>query len=140
VVITGASSVSSAVEAIKMGAFDYVEKPFTDDKIKSVVGKALKVKEAALMKEGLEAFDPEQGRLIQKQEIIRVLERASKDMDFRRALIDQGSEALSRYRLTSEAKAAIISGDLNWVRKNAGDLTDEQLKWIRSRLEMEQWS
>jgi hypothetical protein len=42
--------------------------------------------------------------------------------------MEKGSEALSEYGLTSEAKAAIISGDLNWILKNTGDLTDEQLK------------
>jgi hypothetical protein len=83
--------------------------------------------------------DPEKERLIQKHELIRVLDRTSQDMRFRRELIEKGSEALSGYTLTSEAKAAVISGDLNWILKNAGDLTDEQLKWIRSRLEMERW-
>ena len=139
VVITEASSISSAVEAIKIGAFDYLEKPFSDDKIKSVVEKALKAREVARIKERLEAVDPEKGKLIQKREVARVLDRASQDMRFWRTLMEKGSEALSEYELTSEAKAAIISGDSNWILKNTGDLTDEQLKWIRSRLEMERW-
>lgn len=56
------------------------------------------------------------------------MDRASQDKRFWRALMEKGSEALSEYGLTSEAKAAIISGDLNWILKNTGDLTDEQLK------------
>jgi DNA-binding NtrC family response regulator len=42
---------NSAVEAIKIGAFDYVERPFSDDKIKSAIEKALKAREVAFIKE-----------------------------------------------------------------------------------------
>lgn len=42
VVITGYASVSSAVEVMKTGAFDYLPKPFTPDELRSVVLQALK--------------------------------------------------------------------------------------------------
>jgi DNA-binding NtrC family response regulator len=42
VVITGFSTVSSAVEVMKLGAFDYLPKPFTPDELRTVVGQALK--------------------------------------------------------------------------------------------------
>jgi NADH-quinone oxidoreductase subunit E len=48
IVITGYSTVSSAVEAMKLGACDYLSKPFTEDEIKSAVKVALKGKEEAL--------------------------------------------------------------------------------------------
>ena len=48
IVITGYSTVSSAVEAMKLGACDYLSKPFTEDEIKSAVKAALKGKEGAL--------------------------------------------------------------------------------------------
>ena len=139
VVITGYASVSSAVDAIKLGAFDYLPKPFTEDEVKAAVEEALRVRETTRIKELLEAADPEEGKLIQKREVIRVLDRTAQDEDFWHMLMEKGSEALSGYGLTSEAKAAIISGDLNWILKNVGDLTDIQLQWIRSRLEMERW-
>lgn len=41
IVITGYSTVASAVEAMKLGACDYLEKPFTDDEIKAAINKAL---------------------------------------------------------------------------------------------------
>ena len=47
IVITGYSTVSSAVEAMKLGACDYLRKPFTEDEIKSAVKDALKEKEGA---------------------------------------------------------------------------------------------
>jgi len=42
IIITGFASVSSAVEVMKMGAYDYLPKPFTPDELRAVVGQALK--------------------------------------------------------------------------------------------------
>jgi two-component system, NtrC family, response regulator AtoC len=41
VMITAHGSVESAVEAVKLGAFDYLEKPFEQEQIRQVVAKAL---------------------------------------------------------------------------------------------------
>jgi two-component system response regulator AtoC len=41
VVITAHGTVGSAVEAVKLGAFDYIEKPFEDKVIREVVAKAV---------------------------------------------------------------------------------------------------
>ena len=68
VVITGYSTISSAVEAMKLGAHDYLPKPFTDDEFKSAVEGALKTKKAALAKDLFEKIDTEEGKLMQKQE------------------------------------------------------------------------
>jgi len=45
IMITGYSTVDSATEALKTGAFDYIPKPFTPDEISEVVQKALETKE-----------------------------------------------------------------------------------------------
>lgn len=42
VMITGYGTIESAVEAIKMGAYDYLTKPINDDEIRLVVERALK--------------------------------------------------------------------------------------------------
>ena len=42
IIITGYSTIQSAVEAIKMGAFDYVAKPFTPDDLTAAVEKAVR--------------------------------------------------------------------------------------------------
>ena len=41
IIITGYQTVDSAVKAIKLGAYDYIEKPFTPEGIVSVVCRAL---------------------------------------------------------------------------------------------------
>jgi DNA-binding NtrC family response regulator len=41
IIITGFSTVSSAVEVMKLGAFDYLPKPFTPDELRAVVAQAV---------------------------------------------------------------------------------------------------
>jgi len=43
IVITAYGSIENAVKAIQLGAFDYVTKPFKEEKLKSSVVKALKI-------------------------------------------------------------------------------------------------
>lgn len=136
-VITGYPSVSSAVKAVKMGVIDYLRKPFTEGEFKSAVASALKSRQGASMEQLL--VETEEGRLIQKREVMRVLDRATKDAEFWDELMEKGSEALLGYRLTRQAKAAILSGDVEWIRKHVGQLSDEQLSLIHKRLEREAW-
>jgi two-component system, NtrC family, response regulator AtoC len=45
ILLTAHGSVDSAVEAVKAGAFDYLEKPFEIEQIKAVLGKAIATRE-----------------------------------------------------------------------------------------------
>jgi DNA-binding response OmpR family regulator len=137
IIITGYPSVSSAVESVKIGVYDYLRKPFTEDELMEAVGGALKKREEASLEEIL--VRTEQEWLIQKSEVIGVLNRASEDLTFWRDLMENGSKALEGYRLSGEAKAAIVSGDLNWIRQHVGELTKDQLRFIYKRLEREAW-
>lgn len=140
VVITGFSTVSSAVEAMKLGAFDYLPKPFTEDEIKGIVGAALKEK-GGIPTEQVEREEsvPQAGALIQKREVIKVLNRTTEDHQFWRDIMELGSEALEEYALRPEAKAAIVSGDLKWLNEHVGELTQKQLQIIFRRGEREVW-
>ncbi|MBW2574403.1 MAG: sigma-54-dependent Fis family transcriptional regulator [Deltaproteobacteria bacterium] len=53
IVITGYASVSSAVEVMKMGAFDYLPKPFTPHELRAVVHQALVEREMLLQNQRL---------------------------------------------------------------------------------------
>ncbi|UCE81665.1 MAG: sigma-54-dependent Fis family transcriptional regulator, partial [Deltaproteobacteria bacterium] len=53
IVITGYASVSSAVEVMKMGAFDYLPKPFTPDELRGVVRQAIAAKAIQLQNKRL---------------------------------------------------------------------------------------
>src|ERR1051325_10926355 len=54
IVITGQASISTAVDAIKRGAYHYVTKPFTADEILHLVGQALERRRLVHRKERLE--------------------------------------------------------------------------------------
>ena len=47
VMITAHGTVDTAVEALKLGAFDYLTKPFDKDEVRQIVAKALKTRELA---------------------------------------------------------------------------------------------
>ena len=47
VMITAHGTVDTAVEALKLGAFDYLTKPFDKDEVRQVVGKALRTRQLA---------------------------------------------------------------------------------------------
>jgi DNA-binding response OmpR family regulator len=136
-VITGYPSVSSAVKAIKIGVADYLCKPFTEEEFKTAVAAALRSKQDEST-EGL-IEETKEERLIQKHEVVRVLNRTVHDPTFWVELMEKGSAALKNYQLSCDAKAAIVSGDLEWIRKHIGNLTDKQLQFIFRRMEREAW-
>ena len=140
IVITGYGTTSKAVKAMKLGARDFLPKPFTEEQIKASINDALKEQHAAGTDEILSPKTGEAERkLIQKREVIQALNRTAEDWDFWRDLMENGSVALQNYDLSLEAKAAIATGDLKWINENVGELTQKQLMFIYKRLEREAW-
>jgi len=137
IIITGYPNVSSAVDSAKIGVFEYLRKPFTEDQFKEAVEGALKKKQESIMADLIS--ERETGRQIRKHEVIRILDKTSQDADFWSELMEKGSDALKDYRLSLMAKAAIISGDLKWIKDNADELNEKQLKFIYKRLDREVW-
>ena len=129
-IITGYGTVPSAVEAMGLGVSDYIEKPFTPHRLAKAVHEALVAEEEAAEEPKLE-IDAELAR--------QVLRRASHDLTFGSDLLTRGSRVLSGLALSSEAKAAILSGDITWIEKHCGDLTPEERDWLERRLQAEIW-
>jgi DNA-binding response OmpR family regulator len=139
IVITGYGTPRIAVDAMKAGVRDFLPKPFTDEQIKAAVDEALKEHFEKPVRAVIQKAETREEKLIQKRQVIEVLNRTSEDMDFWRDLMEKGSDALESYHLSSEAKAAIASGDLKWINENIGELTQKQLIFIYKRLEREAW-
>ncbi|MCP3889826.1 MAG: response regulator [Desulfobulbaceae bacterium] len=138
VVITGYSSVTSAVDAMKIGVFDYLTKPFVETEIKEAVHGALQKihEEEARIKNKVAQ---EESKLIEKREVIRILDRTAEDQRFWTDLMENDSEVLAGYNLSYEAQAAIMSGDLGWINRNIGELTQKQLMFITIKCGCEIW-
>jgi ActR/RegA family two-component response regulator len=139
IVITGYGTTATAVEAMKIGVHDFLPKPFTEDQIKNSITEALRTQGEKTRKTETKKAETEEERLIQKREVSQILNRTAEDSDFWKDLMENGSIALEGYRLSGEAKAAIVSGDLKWINENIGELTQKQLMFIYKRLEREAW-
>jgi DNA-binding NtrC family response regulator len=138
IMITGYPSVPTAVEAIKLGADDYIPKPLKPDEILRAVDRAIEKAQDSGEKTREKPIPMQEG-IIDKEQVMEVLNRASRDNDFWVNLLENGSLALKDYNLSDEAKAAIVSGDINWIEKNIGKLTETQLKYLELRLQREKW-
>jgi two-component system NtrC family response regulator len=82
IVMTGYSTVKNAVEAMKLGAFDYLAKPFSDDELALAVEKAIENKRLveenlALRKQLFERFDFS-NIVGENPEILKIFERIQK--------------------------------------------------------------
>ncbi len=127
VIITGFGSVPSAVEAIRLGVSDYIEKPFTPSQLTEAVEHAL-------------AAAPEEPAARVEADTVRdILRQASSQPAVARDLLFKPSRVLSGVPLSSEAKAAIACGDVAWAEKECGELSPDERAWLQHRLEAEIW-
>ena len=140
IVMTGYATSELAVDAMKLGARDFLAKPFTEEQIKTAIEEALAASAKGPEKtETVNAQDLMIDVSIQKREVLKVLNRTSDDEGFWVDLMEKGSLALEGYTLSDEAKAAVASGDLKWINENVGELTQKQLMYVFKRLEREAW-
>jgi len=119
VIITGYATTKSAVQAMKLGAAEYIEKPFEPEQLLDAVARAL----------GISPEAEEQG-LIHKEEMAKVLERAESDDEFFAKLLENGADALDEYDLTKAEKLAIVTGDVSWIEDQVGRLTRPQRRML----------
>jgi DNA-binding NtrC family response regulator len=130
IIITGYGTVRSAIQAMKLGAADYIEKPFSPDQLIAAVAGVMAAK-------GERA--PEVQKIVNAKEMRRVLSLAATDEVFRRDLMQNGADALDDCQLTGPEKLAVITGDIGWIEAQMGPLPEEQKQWLEARLSAEVW-
>jgi DNA-binding NtrC family response regulator len=130
VMITGYGSVKTAVQAIKLGAAEYLQKPFSPEELSAAVKSALNL---------ATKHPPEEQGIIHKEEVLRVLEKAGSDPALVSDLLSYGSDALDEFNLSGPEKLAILTGDIQWIEKYTGPLSPLQRKLLDQRLSAEIW-
>lgn len=130
VMITGYGTVRSAVEAMRLGAANYLEKPFTPNQLVDAVREALRLSASV-------PVEPQ--AIIHEAEFLKVLELAASDPPFIAKLLYLGSAALEDFDLTGAEKLAILTGDITWIEQQLGPLTATQRRWLEQRVGAEIW-
>jgi DNA-binding NtrC family response regulator len=78
IIITAHGTVDSAVEAIKLGAFDYVTKPFDQSELSNVLAKAVRTHESARRNARGERGRPALvGESPQMQDVLRIIDKVA---------------------------------------------------------------
>ena len=75
----------------------------------------------------------------EREEILSVLDRAADDDEFIARFTSQGEAALEGYDLTWQEKAALLSGDVDWIESRVGKLDARLRTWLDCRLQQENW-
>jgi DNA-binding NtrC family response regulator len=125
VIISGYATVQSAIQCMKLGAVNVLEKPFTPDELIQVVKQALV--------RSVEAISDERG-LVHEEEIRSILKRAATDAAFAAQLNENGAEALECYGLTQAEKLALLTGDVEWIEQYMGLLAPEHKNVLLQRI------
>lgn len=133
IIITGYSSVDTAVQSMKLGAADYVEKPFSPDDLLA------RIEKASAESAGISALPKEKQGLVHKDEVLSILERLGTDPIFEEEMFSKKVDALEPFDLTSQEKLALLTGDQQWIESYAGPLSDVQRRWFEQKLSAEIW-
>jgi len=129
IVVTGYGSVGSAVEAMRTGAYDYLEKPLAPEQVVEAVTAVLPSAETNLKAASrLPARDDSEAFVIRL-----ILRKAARDRRFGRKLLYEGRQELIGWALSPEAADAIVAGDVPWLIKRCGGLSGEERVWLEKR-------
>lgn len=126
IIITGYTSVQTAIQSLKLGAAHVLEKPFTPDELVHVVKTALQ--------KGDQAEPQEQG-LVNENEIRKILKHAADNPKFAEELAEKGTDVLDDYDLTAAEKLALLTGDVKWFEGYLGVLPPKLRKYFELNAE-----
>lgn len=127
IIITGYSTVKSAVEAIQLGAFDYVEKPFADiEEMEMLLEKALNVHTEL---EKLDRFQEEYGFVVGKNpKMLRLIAAAQKIAKKNITVLIQGETGTGKEVLARYIHAVSHRSERPFLAFNCGAFTETLLE------------
>jgi len=127
IIITGYSTVKSAVEAIQLGALDYVEKPFVDiNEMEALLDKSLTVRPVS---EELSKAIQEQGFIIgRSQKMLNLISAAQKIAKKNITILIQGETGTGKEVLARYIHSVSHRSDRPFLAFNCGAFTETLLE------------
>ena len=129
IIITGYANVQTAMQAMKLGAAEYIEKPFTPDQLLKAVNTAVR----PCGRVGCRSSRPR----CTKRRFCECWSALPGTRDFVYKLLHRWADALEEYDLTGPEKLALLTGDIEWIEKQVGPLTEKQKRWLQRPLSAE---
>ena len=132
IVITGYGTIESAVEAIKMGAYDYLTKPIVDDEIRMLVNRALEqqalIQENRALKEqlrGRHGLDSLVGHDIRMMKVFDLIEAVA---DSKATVLISGQSGTGKSRVARAIHVRSDRADKPFVEVSCGALPETLLE------------
>lgn len=123
VIISGYATVSSAIQCMRLGASNVLEKPFTPEELLQAVNGALETEQ--------QGYIEEQG-LIHEDAILKILERAERNPQFAKEILEKDETSLDGYHLTTTERLALLTGDVEWFEQYLGVLEPKHRHFLES--------
>jgi len=132
VVITAHASIETALEALRLGAFDYLPKPFTPGQVRAVLDRVARVRglrdRVADLEDRVRAEVPEADLQGRDPEVRRVLEMARRVAPFDAAVLLRGENGTGKGVLARALHAWSKRSDGPFVTVNCPSLNPELLE------------
>jgi len=127
IIITGFATIESAVEAIKLGAFDYLSKPFSPAELRVIVNKALRSRELytqavrTQQRKDDPGFDMVIGKSSTMEKVVDIVRRVSASES---TVLITGESGTGKELLAREIHKHSLRGDASFVVVDCGALVE----------------
>lgn len=132
IVITAYGTIETAVEAMKLGAFDFITKPFNNDALLHIIQKALKMKNLELENKYLKQViinNYDWSNIITNSSIMKsVLERASQAADVDSTVLIEGESGTGKELLAKGIHFNSKRKDKPFIIVNCGAIPENLLE------------
>ena len=128
IMLTGGSDVKTAVECMRIGAYDYITKPTTADELLSTISRALERRQLMidnlLMKDALDRLQGTHEMVGQSETFQRVLEIAAKVAPTESTVLVQGPSGTGKELIANFIYKNSLRADAPFVTVNCASIPD----------------
>jgi len=128
IMLTGASDVKTAVECMRIGAYDYITKPTTADELLSTIGRALERRQLMIdnliMKDALDRLQGTHEMVGTSEAFQKVLEIAGKVAPTESTVLIQGSSGTGKELIANFIYKNSLRADAPFVTLNCASIPD----------------